>query len=97
MVLNVTSEVEIGKVFIFAILPQSNVAIDTIIITATSDAIGMIEIISLIKTTIIKRAIPATKVESLPLPPDFTLMTDCPIIAHPAMPPIHPLAILAIP
>lgn len=30
-------------------------------------------------------------------PPDFTLITDCPIIAQPAMPPIRPEAMLAMP
>src|SRR5699024_8987495 len=40
---------------------------------------------------------PATSVESLPRPPDFTLMTDWPIIAHPAIPPKKPVIVLAIP
>ena len=40
---------------------------------------------------------PAKKVESRPLPPDLTLITDCPIIAQPAMPPKNPATILAIP
>src|SRR5699024_4567483 len=34
---------------------------------------------------------------NLPLPPDFTLITDCPIIAQPAIPPKKPVTILAIP
>ncbi len=40
---------------------------------------------------------PAISVDSLPRPPDFTLITDCPIIAQPAIPPKKPLIILAIP
>src|SRR5699024_2000208 len=40
---------------------------------------------------------PAIKVESLPRPPDVTLITDWPIIAQPAMPPKKPVIVLAIP
>jgi len=35
--------------------------------------------------------------ESLPRPPDLTLMSDCPIIAHPPMPPKIPQVTLAMP
>ncbi len=40
---------------------------------------------------------PATKHDSRPRPPDFTLMIDWPIIAQPAMPPMKPVAVLASP
>jgi hypothetical protein len=38
-----------------------------------------------------------TKVDSRPRPPDFTLMIDWPIMAQPAMPPMKPVAVLAMP
>ena len=40
---------------------------------------------------------PAKRVESRPRPPDWTLMTDWPIMAQPAMPPKKPATMLAIP
>src|SRR5690606_12204571 len=76
---------------------QLNVLIETIIITATNAAIGITFSQSLIKTTKINKKTPALKVDSRPRPPDFTLIIDCPIIAQPAMPPINPLQILAMP
>jgi hypothetical protein len=48
-------------------------------------------------TTINSRKTPAMKVDSRPRPPDFTLITDWPIIAQPAMPPMKPVAKLATP
>lgn len=57
---------------------------ETIIITATSAAMGIIEIKSLKNTTIISKKRPAKRVESLVRPPDFTLITDYPIMAQPA-------------
>src|SRR5699024_6668965 len=55
---------------------QSNVSIDTIIINPTRTGIGIRTTKS--PNTIIKKIknVPATKVESLPRPPDFTLITD---------------------
>jgi len=41
--------------------------------------------------------ITSTSVERCSLPPDFTLMTDPPITAQPAMPPLKPVAMLATP
>ena len=40
---------------------------------------------------------PAHNVDNRVRPPDLTLIIDCPIMAHPAIPPIRPEAILAIP
>ena len=40
---------------------------------------------------------PAQKVDKRPRPPDFTLITDWPIMAQPAMPPMKPVAMLATP
>src|SRR5690554_3428497 len=76
---------------------QEKVPIDTIIITATSAAIGICLIQSLKNTTIINKKKPATKVDKRPRPPDLMLITDCPIIAQPAIPPNKPAPILAIP
>lgn len=39
--------------------------------------------------------ITATSVKRRSLPPDFTLMTDSPIVPQPAMPPMKPVAMLA--
>ncbi len=65
--------------------------------TATSAAIGITFNQSLKNTTKISKNIPAHKVDKRVRPPDLTLIIDCPIIAHPAIPPIKPEAILAIP
>src|SRR5699024_9142071 len=39
----------------------------------------------------------STNVDSRALTSDFTLIIDCPIIAHPAIPPKNPVIVLAIP
>jgi hypothetical protein len=67
------------------------------IMTATSAAMGIIFTHPPNTTIKISRKTPATKVESRPRPPDFTLMTVCPIIAQPAMPPKNPETIFATP
>jgi len=56
--------------------PQLKVPMDTMIITATSAAIGIRATQSPMKTTISSRNTPAASVERRPRPPDFTLMTD---------------------
>src|SRR5690606_40178769 len=66
---------------------QLKVPIDTIIITATNAAIGICDTHSSRNTTRISSMTPATSVDRRPRPPDFTLITDWPIIAQPAMPP----------
>ena len=81
----------------FLIDDHENVPIETMIMMATRAAIGIIATISPSATTMIKRKTPAAKAESRPRPPDFTLMTDWPIMAQPAMPPIKPVAVLAMP
>ena len=76
---------------------QSKVLSETITITATSAGIGMRATHSPSPTTSTSRTTPATSVERRPRPPDFTLMTDWPIIAQPAMPPKNPATRLAMP
>src|SRR5690606_19051255 len=76
---------------------QLNVPIDTMIMTATSAAMGICFTQAPRNTTITSSTMPAVKVERRPRPPDLTLMTDCPIMAHPAMPPMKPEAMLATP
>ncbi len=67
------------------------------IITATSAAMGIWPTQSLRNTTISNSTTPATSVDSRVRPPDFTLITDWPIIAQPAMPPNRPETMLATP
>ena len=55
---------------------QENVPTDTIIMTETKAAMGMILIKSLKNTTIMSKNTPATKVDKRPRPPDLMLMTD---------------------
>ncbi len=76
---------------------QLKVPMDTMIITATSAAMGIWLTQSLRNTTINSSTTPAIKADRLVRPPDFTLITDCPIMAQPAMPPIRPEAMLATP
>src|SRR5699024_12783445 len=75
---------------------QSNVPIDTIIIIPTRTGIGICT--TKYPRTITKniRNAPATKVDSLHLPPDLTLMTDLPYMEQPATPPKRPVILLAI-
>ncbi len=76
---------------------QEKVPIETMIITATSAGIG-IRATSGPSTTIRKsRKVPATKADRRVEPPDFTLITDWPIIAQPPIPPRKPVAKLAMP
>jgi hypothetical protein len=70
---------------------------ETMIITATSAAMGICFTHSPRNTTRISSTTPATRVDRRPRPPDFTLMTDWPIMAQPAMPPMKPVAMLATP
>ena len=81
----------------FLIEDQLKVPIDTMIMTATSAAIGIRLTRSPINTMRMSRMMPAAKVERRPRPPDCTLITDCPIIAQPAMPPKKPATMLATP
>src|SRR5690625_2101719 len=68
---------------------------DTMIITATSAAIGIRPTQSLRNTTIISSTTPAIRHDKRVRPPDLTFLTDCPIIAQQALPPMGPVAILA--
>ncbi|MNP26025.1 hypothetical protein D3C76_1188580 [compost metagenome] len=77
--------------------PQLKVLIDTMIITATKAAIGIRASQSPRKIIMISSSTPALNVDRRVRPPDFTLIIDCPIMAQPAIPPMRPLAMLAIP
>ena len=96
-VANITIEELRGCFLRSAIDCQLNVPIETMIIIAISAAIGIIPTQSPSPTHKIKRNTPAQRVDSLPLPPDLILITDCPIIAQPAIPPINPVKKLDIP
>ena len=76
---------------------QLKVVNATIIIIATKAAIGIYANQSFKKTTKHSKNTPATSVDKRVRAPEETLIIDCPIIAQPAIPPINPLAILAIP
>src|SRR5690625_4727035 len=76
---------------------QSKVPIDTMTMTATNDAMGIMASNGLANTTSTSRNAPATNVDKRPRPPDFTLITLCPIMAQPAMPPNRPDTKLAMP
>ena len=67
------------------------------IMTATRAAIGMAATRSPNTRIPTMRKMPAARVESRVRPPDFTLIMDWPIMAQPAMPPMKPVATLAMP
>src|SRR5699024_10094666 len=76
---------------------QSNVPMHIMIIIPASTGIGICTTKS--PSIIIKniRKEPATMVDTLALLPDFTLIIDCPIIAHASLPTTNPVIVLAIP
>ncbi len=79
-------------------LCQSRVATDTMIITATSAAIGICATRSPSPTTRPSRKTPARKVEiRVRAPLTLTLIIVWPIIAQPPMPPKNPVTMLATP
>ena len=79
-------------------LCQSNVATHTMIITATSAAIGMIATTSPRVTTSTSRNTPAQNVEMrVRAPETLTLIMVWPIIAQPPMPPRKPESMFATP
>src|SRR3546814_2525890 len=71
----------------FGIEFQLNVPIETIIITATSAGMGILPTHGPSTVSRNSRNAPATNVERRLRPPEVTLITDCPIIAQPPMPP----------
>jgi len=73
------------------------VPIDTITITATSAGIGMRPTNGPSTASRNSRNKPATSVDNRLRPPEVTLITDWPIIAHPPMPPTSAAAMLAPP
>ncbi len=89
-VANITTLELLGLVPRLRIDAQLKVPIDTMIRTATSAAMGMRATQSPKNTTMINSKTPAVRVDKRPRPPDFTLMTDCPIMAQPAIPPMKP-------
>src|SRR5690606_37350000 len=77
---------------------QSNVATETITMTATSAAIGIVPTRSPAPTTSASRKTPARNVDSRVRAPDtFTLIMVWPIIAQPPIPPKNPVTTLATP
>ena len=76
---------------------QSKVLTATMIMTATSAAMGMAATRSPKARMPTMRKMPAARVESRVRPPDFTLIMDWPIMAQPAMPPRKPVATFAMP
>ncbi len=79
-------------------LCQSKVPTETMIITATSAAIGISPTTSPSTTTRISRKTPARNVEIRVRAPDtLTLIIVWPIIAQPPMPPKKPVTTLATP
>ena len=87
-----TMEDERGWSRRFLIEAHLKVPIETMIMIATSAGIGIRLTRSPSTRIRNSRNTPATKVDSRPRPPDFTLMTDWPIMAQPAMPPKKPVA-----
>ena len=87
----------------FGILPiilkllQAKVPITTINITPTRAAIGMSSITLDPNKTKINKDSAATIPDKRPRPPELTLIIDCPIIAHPPIPPNKPFRKLALP
>ena len=78
-------------------LDQANVFITTINITPTSAAIGIISIAGERNNINASRANAATIPDNRPLPPEFTLIMDWPIIAQPPIPPKKPFTTFASP
>ena len=76
---------------------NSNVPILTINIIPTSTATGIEAITSEKFTTSTISSKAAVIEESRPRPPEVKLITDCPIMAHPAIPPKNPEVTLPIP
>ncbi|MNL30449.1 hypothetical protein D3C87_1521860 [compost metagenome] len=76
---------------------QSKVLNETMNITATREAMGMRATQSPSNKMNTSNSTPAERVDRRPRPPDFTLMTDWPIMAHPAIPPKKPVTTLATP
>ena len=96
-VASMTILVLIGCFFRSRMDSQLKVPIETIIITATSAAMGICDTQSDKNTTISSSTTPAISVDKRVRPPDLMLITDWPIIAQPAIPPIKPAPILATP
>ena len=95
--MTITKASEKGILFKIRKLLQANVPITTINITPTKAAIGICSISGAPYNTKISKAIAAVAPESLPRPPESTLIIDCPIMAQPPIPPNNPLRILALP
>ncbi|SAW21307.1 Uncharacterised protein [Klebsiella pneumoniae] len=96
-VASITTLVDSGWLRRLLMERQEKVPMETMIITATRAAMGIRDTQSRRNTTISSSTTPAVSVESRPRPPDLTLITDWPIIAQPAMPPIKEVQMLATP
>jgi hypothetical protein len=76
---------------------QANVPITTMNITPTKAAIGIASIRALPYKIKKSRKREAAVAAILVLPPDLTFIIDCPIIAHPPIPPKNPVIVFAAP
>ena len=86
-----------GILLIILKLDHAKVPITTINITPTNAAIGTCSISPDANNINAKSARAATIPERRPLPPPLILIIDCPIIAHPPIPPNNPVTIFAPP
>src|SRR5699024_6242170 len=87
----------LGAFIVYLNEPQSNVPMETMTMMPARIGIGICTTQS--PRTIIRniRNAPAVNVDRRVVAPDLTLITDCPIIAHPPMPPKKPVMKLAMP
>lgn len=76
---------------------QSKVSTETMTMIATRATTGTCDTQRFSATMRISSRAPANSVDSRPRPPYFTLLTVCPIMPHPAMPPNRLDATLARP
>ena len=86
-----TNASDFGILLMIRKLLHANVPMTTMNITPTNAAIGICSINGAPNNTKLKRIKAAMIPERRPLPPEFTLIIDCPIMAQPPMPPKNPL------
>ena len=86
-----------GILFKILKLDQAKVPITTINITPTKAAIGTCSINPEANKIKANNVNAATIPDNLPRPPPFMLISDCPIMAHPPIPPKSPVTMFAPP
>ena len=86
-----------GILFKILKLDQAKVPITTINITPTKAAIGTCSISTEANNINANKVNAATMPDNLPRPPPFILISDCPIMAQPPIPPKKPVTIFAPP